>query len=172
MQEILKAHGKISDKLHNDIEHVFHNQFIDYADETVILGYENKLGIAHETSVSLEERKRIVKAYLIGGGRVSISTIKEMIEAYTNSEVTCQLRTLNANKDYGLYIEIDNINGNSFNMKEICAFLNTKLPAHIKYTIHMGYNKEIEIVYDYELDSPTVPKCGELNCGEEVSLCF
>lgn len=172
MQEILKAQGTLSDKLHADIERIFNNQFIDYADENIISGYEKKLGITTESSASLEERRKIVKSHLMGNGKISVSIVKEMIEAYTGAEASCRLIVMSANRDYGLHINIERGSYSFFNMKDICSFLDIKLPAHIKYNMYVNYKKEIEFIHSYEFNNTTLPKCGEFISGEEVSICF
>ena len=40
MVEILKAYGRIADDLENNIEQIFFNSFIDYADERIIEKFE------------------------------------------------------------------------------------------------------------------------------------
>lgn len=172
MQEILKAQGALADELMTSIEQVFFNQFIDCADENVISGFEKKLGIEPDKAASLEERRRIVKAHLIGGGKVSISVIKEMISAYTGAEVRCDFSGIDGKKNRYLNFVIERGTNSFFNLKDILSLLDTKLPAHISYSCRVDIIKGIELVYDYKLTSVPLPKCGEFNCGEEILLCF
>lgn len=172
MQEILKAQGILADELMTSIERVFCNQFIDCADENVISGFEKKLGIEPDKAAALEERRRIVKACLIGGGKVSISIIKEMISAYTNADVRCDFSSIDGKKNRILNFVIERGTNSFFSLKEICSILDTKLPAHISYNWRVDIRSGIEFVYDYKLSSTSLPKCGEFNCGEEIVLCF
>ena len=172
MQEILKSQGALADELMTGIEHVFHNQFIGYADENVISGFEKKLGIEPDKAAALEERRRIVKAHLIGGGKVSISIIKEMISAYTNADVRCDFSGIDGKKNRILNFVIERGTNSFFSLKEICSILDTKLPAHISYNWRVDIRSGIEFVYDYKLSSTSLPKCGVFNCGEENLLCF
>lgn len=172
MQEILKAQGKLADGLISGIEQIFFNQFIDYADESVISSFEEKLGISPDTSSGLEERRRIVKAYLIGGGKVSISVIKEMISAYTGSGVSFDFSITDGGGNRTLSMVIERGENGFFNLKDIYSLLSTKLPAHIAYALRVVIRRKIEFVYNYKFFSAALPKCGEFNCGEEVLICF
>lgn len=172
MQEILKAQGALADELMTSIEQVFFNQFIDCADENVISGFEKKLGIEPDKAAALEERRRIVKAHLIGGGKVSISIIREMISAYTNADVRCGFSGIDGKKNRILNFVIERGTNSFFNLKDILSLLDTKLPAHISYSFRVDIRKGIEFVYDYKLSSTSLPKCGEFNCGEVNLLCF
>lgn len=87
MVEILKAHGGIADELEANIEQTYLNSFIDYADEDTIEQLEKFLNIGLNKSRTLEERRRLVKSYFVGFGKVSASMLAEMIKSYTGASV-------------------------------------------------------------------------------------
>lgn len=87
MVEILKANGRVFDRMEGDIEQTYLNCFIKYADEETIKKLEDFLDIRLNKSRTLEERRRLVMSYFIGFGKVSATMLKEMIQSYTGAEV-------------------------------------------------------------------------------------
>ena len=134
MREILKAHGKIADKLEHNIERTYLNSFIDYADEATISKLEKFLLIGLNRERTLEERRRLVKSYFIGFGKVSATMLKEMIYNYSRSNTRIYFEPSDNFKNNTLYIYIYlNHNRKEIYIDDIKQMLKKKIPAHINF---------------------------------------
>lgn len=141
MVEILKAYGRIADDLENNIEQIFFNSFIDYADERIIEKFEVFLGIRLNRNRTLDERRRLVKSYFIGFGKISASLIKQMISTYTNAPVDCRFEPFDEEKNNALYIRVYQ---NDF-IDDIIEMLSKRIPAHINYIMVNSRKKHSNI---------------------------
>ena len=101
MVAILNAQGKLLDDAKAQIEQNYLNNFIEYMDEAAISDLEEFLEIHNDGTKTLDERKKIVKPYFAGFGRISSTTIKEMIAAY--SDATADVRLRRSREQYALY---------------------------------------------------------------------
>lgn len=169
MVEILKAEGKLQDDLKSDIQQVFFNQFVDYADSETISIYEKIIGIEPDKNKSLDERRQVVKAFLIGSGKLSATVIKNIIRAYTNGDVKCSLEAVNYNESFHtLLIEAEKISGNKINLSDITSMIEKKIPAHLKYDLSFYENHDLYIETIIEPYTTNIPKCGVYFCGQEI----
>ncbi len=166
MREILKVQGRLADDMQNNIERVFSNQFIDSADSEVISGYEKILGIVSDASKSIEERRRFVKARLIGSGKISASVISDMIKSYTGGDVTCTLAPCDSKKNNKLYINAERGTGSQIYLHEIESLLDERLPAHIEYELSFGIDVPIYLSCEIESYNTDLPFCGLYSCGQ------
>lgn len=158
MVEILKANGRISDKLEEDIEQAYLNCFIEYADEETITKLEKFLMIGLNKSRTLEERRRLVKSYFVGFGKVSAAMLEEMITSYTNAPVRSRFEPFDEEGNNRLYIEFERGKEPTLYMSDIMLLLSKKLPAHIDYQAAVVYRFSVGIGrrrnyyrYGYEL---------------------
>ncbi len=141
MVEILKAHGRIADSMEENIEQTYLNGFIDYADEVTIAKLERFLGIGLNRNLTLEERRRLVKSYFVGFGKISATLIKQMIGAYSNAPVDCRFEPFDEEKNNALYVRIyqdDHID-------EIITMLSRKIPAHINFVMVNSRKKDTNV---------------------------
>ena len=169
MQEILKVQGKLSDNLKTDIQQVFFNQFVEYADSETIAVYEKIIGIQTDTSKSLEQRRSVVRAFLTGSGKLSETVIKSIIGSYTGGDVECSLDTVNYRDDFHtLSITAERGSGETINLSDIISLIEKKIPAHLKYDLsfYENYNLCIETVLEPYLTD--IPKCGVYYCGQNI----
>lgn len=139
MVEILKAHGRIADELEGNIEQVYLNNFIDYADEETIEKLEKFLAIGLNKSRTLEERRRFVKSYFVGFGKVSASMLVEMIQSYTGASVECYFEPFDDERNNMLYINFQRGEEPTLYMSDINLLLGKKIPAHIKWQAAVTY---------------------------------
>lgn len=135
MVEILKAQGRIADSLEDNIERVYLNCFIDYADEAAIEKFEKFLLIGLNRSRSLEERRRLVKSYFVGFGKLSASALKETIGAYTGADVEICLKPYDKEGNNALYIYLKQDAMNILYMSATEQLLYAKIPAHLHYIV-------------------------------------
>lgn len=139
MVEILKAHGRIADELEGNIEQVYLNNFIDYADEETIEKLEKFLSVGLNKSRTLEERRRFVKSYFVGFGKVSASMLAEMIQSYTGASVECYFEPFDDERNNMLYINFQRGEEPTLYMSDINLLLGKKVPAHIKWQAAVTY---------------------------------
>ncbi|MGN0621127.1 MAG: putative phage tail protein [Porcipelethomonas sp.] len=166
MQEILKAQGRLADDVVSGIEHIFSNQFLETADNEVISKFEKLLGIKGSKE-SIEARRAMVKAYMIGTGKISASLIREMIRAYTGADVSCDFDSRDEHGNYILNITAERGNSSFLNLADLYTALSAKIPAHIQYSLDICCQSNIEIVCECEVCSNILPDCGVYLCGFE-----
>lgn len=140
MVEILKAHGRIADEMEANIEQTYLNCFIDYADEEIIEQLEKFLNIGLNKSRTLEERRRLVKSYFVGFGKVSASMLAEMIQSYTGASVDIKFEPFDEEGNNMLYINFRRGDEPTLYMSDINLLLGKKIPAHIQYQAAVTYH--------------------------------
>lgn len=142
MVEILKAHGRIADGLEKNIEQVYFNCFIDYADENTISKFETFLSIERDRNSSLNERRRLIKSYISGFGKISATRIKEMLYPFTETE--CDVTFLPADEERNNLLNITVPRGATENVPflKIIDLLSKRLPAHIWFNLGFVYPNE------------------------------
>lgn len=145
MVEILKANGRVFDRMEGDIEQTYLNCFIEYADEETIKKLEDFLDIRLNKSRTLEERRRLVKSYFIGFGKVSATMLKEMIQSYTGAEVECKFEPFDETGNNMLYLNFQRGKEPTLYMSDINLLLSKKIPAHIKWRAAVTYRFPIGI---------------------------
>ncbi|MBQ9346616.1 MAG: DUF2313 domain-containing protein [Oscillibacter sp.] len=130
MRAILEAHGAVLDELEDNIERVFLNNFIDTADEKAIHALEQFLGILASPAQPLELRRRLVKSYFVGFGKVSASTLEEMISNYTNGPVFSRLEK-GYDINHILYLDFGRGDLTVVDVSILQTLIQKKIPAHI-----------------------------------------
>lgn len=139
MVEILKANGRIADELEANIEQTYLNNFIDFADEVTIAKLEKFLMIGLNKSRTLEERRRLVKSYFVGFGKVSASMLAEMIQSYTGAGVESRFEASDEEGNNTLYINFQRGKEPTLYMSDINLLLGKKIPAHINWQAAVTY---------------------------------
>ena len=148
MAEILKAHGRIADGIEENIEQTYRNGFLDYANEATISKLENFLKIGQNKNRTLEERRRLVKSYFVGAGKMSASAIFQIIAVYTDSPVICEFKPFDDKGNNRLYIEIQNSEEKTVCTKDIFAILSKRIPAHLLFCFASRWMIEIPVPVD------------------------
>ena len=155
MCAILKADGNIADKLEDSIEKVFANAFIDTADAATVARLERFLDLKLKKVGTLEERRRIVKAFFVGSGKTSASMLKSMISAYTNSEVTVRFEPSDADGNNKLYIDFERGSEKDIFIDDIATLVSLRIPAHIDFALNMIYGSEAKAIFGFCLQEGT-----------------
>jgi len=154
---------------------VLNNNFIDKADSSTVEALETFLGIPSNPSRTLDERRRLIKAYFVGFGKVSASMLKEMIMSYTgaSSEVTFEP---DSSGDNYLHINIDRGKEPTLYLAEIDTLLRKKLPAHIAFEVKVRYTYAVVTsvthshnIHDYRLTG-TYPQIALLGEAEQFDI--
>ena len=104
MVAILKANGRLLDDAQDAIENIYKNGFIDSMDEAAIAELERFLYIRARSQRTLEERRRLIKSYIIGFGKISATLLSDMLQAYTGSPSIIKLEPFDDQRNNKLYI--------------------------------------------------------------------
>ena len=139
MRAILRAQGGLLDGFCDAIERVVNNNFIDTADAETITELEKFLHISLERSRTLEERRRLVKAFFVGFGKVSASMLAAMIQSYTNAPVDIYFEPSDEERNNTLFIDMERGDSETLYMSDIILLLSKKLPAHINWRAAIIY---------------------------------
>lgn len=132
MDAIWQAMGHQLDGIQSGIVRAVDNCFIETADESTIKETEDYLEITYFGSLTLEERRALIKSNIIGSGKMSSTKIKEIVRTFTNAECEVSLNTGEIN------IEItftENPGNPSDYVDTLRSTLEKKLPAHLKLTL-------------------------------------
>lgn len=156
MEEILKTEGRLCDKIESSNEQTLGNVFIDTADEKTISAWEDFLGINLMKHRTLDERRRMVKSFIIGSGKVSASSIIEMISAYTGAGVEVRFEPIDEAGNNQLCIDFDRGSNSNVYLSDIEALISKKIPAHIDFNLNMSYGSETELVLGFAFQTGTI----------------
>lgn len=163
MDAILRANGDIADELEDSIEQTYFNNFIDYADEETIRRLEKFLTISIDKSKSLDERRRLVKSFFVGFGKVSASMLEEMIASYTGAPAWSVFEPRGGAGDTGDSIYKINFyrgNNDTIRWSDIYFLLGRKLPAHVSYEAALTFRFPIGIGFKRTWARPQYELCG------------
>lgn len=170
MDEILKTEGKLLDDADASLMLVLNNNYIDSANLSTIETLESFIGIPSNPSRTLEERRRLIKAYFVGFGKVSASMLKEMISSYTGAGSEIKFEPVDSSGNNCLYIYIDRGDEPTLYITEIDTLLRKKLPAHIMLEAKVRYTFTVVVgakysynLHDYRLTGtyPQIALLGE-----------
>ncbi len=147
MLAILRAQGAALDEFMKNAEKVFDDCFIDTMDEETVGALEDFLNIHLYKQRTLEERKRLLKTFFVGHGRLSAELLKQTVSAYTGSDVEVYLlpigRTPGATEyeagDNRLYINYLRGSEPVFYLNDIDTLLSRLIPAHLDYRSALTY---------------------------------
>ena len=169
MQAVLKAEGDLIDDVKSGIETVFGDCFIDSADEATIAKLETFLHIHMHGERSLDDRRRLVKSYFVGSGKLSASLLSDIIGTYTGANSQFRFEPCDIEGNNCLYIDSERGAETNFYASDIMELLRAKLPAHIAYQFNVVYENEVQVSNEIVFGYPTIAGCGELLCGQEVT---
>lgn len=122
MVEILKAFGRAADTLEKDIEQTYFNNFILTADTETIKVWEDILEITYKEKLTLDQRKRVVIARIMGYGHIGEPEIREIIAKYTENAVEVDF------KNGVIFLTIA---GNVFDETNLRKTILRRIPAHL-----------------------------------------
>jgi len=169
MQAVYKAEGDLLDDIKDGIEKVFGDCFIDSADEATIAKLEQFLNIHMHGERSLDDRRRLVKSYYVGAGKMSASLLSDMIGTYTGAKSQCRFEPCDIQGNNALYIDTERGAETSLYASDIMALVRAKLPAHIAYQLNVVYENECTVQNEIVFGYPMIANCGILNCGQGVN---
>lgn len=179
LKAILQAHGGLADGMQAAIEQVVNNAFVETADVAVIERLESFLGIGLNKSKDIEERRRLMKSYMAGFGKVSASLLAEMISSYTGAEVEAEFTIGDDEGNSWLFINFLRGSEATLYMNDILTLLTKKIPAHIKwqatptyrYSVGVGrQRKHYKYTYDLCGTKPETVLIAQIEGAEAVTL--
>lgn len=173
MDAILRTYGSIADNLESSVECVLGNTLIDTADEGTITRLEKFLGISLVRERSLEERRRLLKAYYVGDGKLSASLLSAVITSYTDANTEIAFEPFDETGNNRLEIHFERGAEQTIYMSDILTLLAKKIPAHLVYQAMMTYRIPCRVeaperrhyLADYQLTGtiPDIAKIGDIN---------
>lgn len=169
MQAVLKSEGDLADEIKANIERVFGDGFIDTADEVTIAKLEKFLHIPLYGERSLEDRRRLVKSYFVGAGKMSASLLSDIIGTYTGATSTCKFEPCDIAGNNALYIDTERGEGTTFYASDIMRLIRAKLPTHIPFEFDAVYRNEVTVSSEIIFGYPVVANCGQHLCGQGVT---
>ena len=168
MVEILKAFGRVSFCLEDNIERVFQNQFILTADADTIAVYEAMLKITPNPGMSLEERRKMVLATLYSTPHIGEPEIRELFHIFCDGDLALDL---NAGV---VELKGDISEGQHLNAPGFLEALSRPIPAHLSFVI--VFETQIGVViatqgkgYGYRVTPTGLPVAGTLPQRSTVS---
>ena len=168
MQAVLQSEGELVDGVKSGIERVFNNCFVDTADSISLSEYEKILGLDSK-GMTLDERRRAVKARLVSTGRLSAKMIDEMIRQYTGRETECLLVKPEELAPYEeLLIMSDIDESRLIDIEQIKELIDERLPAHIAHKFSPAMPESIEISTEIEAYEFGLPQAGRYFCGQQI----
>lgn len=139
MDAILRAEGWLIDGIEAGIERVFYNCFIKTADEETISKLEQFIGIEVTEGSTLEDRRNAVMSYFVGFGKVSATSIKELLSVYTSDPIDIIFEPADEAKNNRLDISINRNTPEGFSVLDVMKTLARRLPAHIWYQVDVKH---------------------------------
>lgn len=142
MVEILKAFGRVADGLEANIEQTYLNNFILTADAETIKVWEDLLEITYTRPLTLDQRKRVVIARIMGYGHIGEPEIRGIIANYTDTAVTV---------DFAQGVISITIDGEIFDETNLMNTLLQRIPAHlaldVKAHIRRVFRQRLEVYF-------------------------
>lgn len=126
MREILKTQGRLMDGVCESFELIIDNNFILTADEATIRLWEEALRLPRDTSLTLDQRKRVVIGYICGQGHIGEPEIREIVGQYTANSIAVA---------FSKGIITITIEGEIFGEASLLDTLLRRIPAHLALKI-------------------------------------
>jgi len=140
MVEILKAFGRVSDGLEENIEQAYLNNFILTADAETVKVWEGILDITYTQKLTLDQRKRVVIARIMGYGHIGEPEIRGIIANYTERAVAV---------DFARGVISIVIEGEIFDEANLWNTLLRRIPAHlaldVKIHIQRTFRQRLDV---------------------------
>ena len=160
------------------LEQIVRNQFPEHCDETTLRMYEKILRIEVDSDATIEDRRAEVMAYFYGTQKICMSTIQEIVMAYTGKASTIYWDKTK------LMVYVLSTEDSEYRSQKLSNYLRKRIPAHLDYALkfYVSYENEaqmatgaavagIEIIANSEIMSDisiAVQKVGFRVSGTEI----
>ena len=143
MDAIYRTDGEMIDELLSNIDVVKANRYIQSADETKIAELERFFGLQGASKYTLEERRNLLTAYYTGFGKLSSTSIKNIIKAMSEADSEVDLSSADASGNNRLNIQIIKPVSN-YSLEDIIDLLLKRIPGHIPCKFGVYHEKNTE----------------------------
>lgn len=147
IRAILEADGRVLDDSVKEINRVIDNAFIDAADNTTIERLEKFLRITPEATSSYEARRRNIKLYFTGFGKISASKLKDMLFPFTETEPNITFAPADEDGNNLLAFEIPRGEKRQFSSADLMDLLARRIPAHLWYGVTVIHSEENKLYF-------------------------
>lgn len=135
MREILKAHGRVTDELENNIERTFFNFFILTADLETVEVWERTFGITYDETLTLDQRRHVILGKLGGFGHIGEPEIRAIVRQYTDKGESVDFR------NGTVVVTLEEL---LFGRANLMETLRSRIPAHLALLLAIHFHEIIE----------------------------
>ena len=135
MREILKAHGRVSDELENNIEQTFLNFFILTADLDTVKVWEKTFGITYDEALTLDQRRHVILGKLGGFGHIGEPEIRAIVRQYTDKGESVDFR------NGTVVVTLEEL---LFGRANLMETLRSRIPAHLALLLAIHFHETVE----------------------------
>lgn len=139
MDVLWQVFGTHLDEIRRGIIQAVENSFVAQADLETIIKLEKFLYITYDGVRTLEERRRLVKSFLVGFGKMSASVIRELIFSFTNASADIKLEPFDEAGNNCLFITAERGDTDTLFLADLDSVLRKKLPAHIVFKLFIRF---------------------------------
>ena len=150
MVAILKAFGRWMDYAEADVERVCGDGFLQTADEETISNLEVFLNLTINRTVSLEERRKLLRLYFAGLTKLDEGLIKETLKSLTGADFEIEFKQYDEEGNHALYIVAPRPDIQIMNDEGVRQNILRRLPAHILVFCGIEYTYEDLEKFTYE----------------------
>lgn len=140
MREILKTEGRLLDGVCGSFETIIADNFISTADAATLRLWEAALGTTYEKTLTLEQRRSVVLARIIGNGHIGEPEIREIIGQYT--DISPKVGFAKGIITIVIYEEV-------FDEANMLDTLLRRIPAHLALVMNVHIRREFR--YDLNI---------------------
>lgn len=130
MREIIQIEALLAENLQKAIELILDNHFIDTIDENKASELERYLGITGTSNRPIDERRKIIKTYFLGRGKLSMSQIIAIVEALTNGVCRGSFSIGDAYSNNTIKLSITDCDVKNM-LIDVIDTLKQRVPAHL-----------------------------------------
>lgn len=130
MKEIIRIEALLAEDMQRAIDLILDNHFIDTINEDKASELENYLGITGISNRPIEERRKIIKTYFLGRGKLSMAQIIAIVEALTDGECIGEFSVYDTYYNNAIKLRISNCDIKNM-LIDVINSLKERVPAHL-----------------------------------------
>lgn len=147
MREIIRIEALVAENVQKAIDLILDNHFLDTLNTEKASELEKYLNISDVSDRSIEERRKIIKSYFLGRGKLSLSQIIAIVQALSGGIVTGSFSLGDSSANHYIKLRISKCDIKAM-LVDIIATLRERVPAHLWVEIYYTPRKiEIPLVY-------------------------
>lgn len=130
MREIIRIEALVAENAQKAIDLILDNHFLDTINEDKASELEEYLNISDISSRSIEERRKIIKSYFLGRGKLSLSQIIAIVQALSGGDVNGDFSLGDSIANHYIKLRITNCDI-KYMLVDIISTLKERVPAHL-----------------------------------------